>query len=410
MTSKTKIPDTESPLPDRRTSDSGDHQGRPLTRVLLLLGGALVVVVILVVAVTLVRLNQIERVDFDQEAARQALETVSDEELAEIQEVVEEFEAEIIREEAQAEAENQVAAVQDGDLLEGVREQLSDSEINASYLVPYATGTPVADAEHDTFLLLGTDLSEFRADVIILVMLPRDGSEPILTSLPRDLYLPNPCTKRNSRINAALFGCGDIVNGEELISLMVEDFTGVPIDHFATVNFDGFTEVIDAFGGLEICVDNPVRDRKSDLSLPAGCTQADGEVVLQWVRSRSTQELVNGTWRVMEGVDDFARQQRQQDVLIDIANKLVSFSSIAALTDVAAGLAGSVTFDEGMDLPTLVQTAWNLRDVDLSSINRVQTGFRNYVTESGAFVVVPTETFTDAYDLAALDFDIGATS
>ena len=397
MSSKTTIPDALDP----QTSESGVRQGRPLTRVLLLLGGASVLIVILVIVVTLVRLNQIERVEFDQAAAREALETVSEEQLAEIQEVVGEFEVEIIEEEAVSQAE----AIEDGDRFGGVREELSDSEINASFLVPFAKGVPVPDAAHDTYLLLGTDLSEFRADVIILVMLPRDGTEPVLTSLPRDLYLSNPCTQRNSRINAALFGCGDIVNGQELISLMVEDFTGVPIDHFATVNFDGFTEVIDAFGGLEICVDNPVRDSKSNLSRPAGCTQANGEVVLQWVRSRATQELVNGTWRTMEGVDDFARQQRQQDVLIDVANKLGSFSSVAALTDVAAGLASSVTFDDGMDLSTLVQTAWNLRDVDLASINRVQPGFRNYVTESGAFVVVPTESFTDAFDAAVLEVD-----
>ena len=400
MSSEIKAPEVE-PVPAAYPVLPDDDVGRPLRRVFLLLAGGGVLILALIVGVTIYRLNDIPRVEFDQGAALDALGTVSDSELAEIQNEIIEFESEVIAEEVADEE----AAIEDGDLLETVREQLSESEIDASYLAPYASGAPVADSLHDTYLLLGTDLSQLRADVIILVMLPRDDSAPVLTSLPRDLYLRNPCTQRNSRINAALFGCGDLVNGPELVALMVEDYTGVPVDHFAIVDFDGFTEVIDAFGGLEICVEHPVRDNKAELSLPAGCTQADGEVVLQWVRSRATKELVDGTWRTMAGVDDFARQQRQQNVLIDIANKLGSFSSIASLTDVAAGLASSVTFDAGMDLANLVQTGWSLRDINLSTIDRVRPSFANYITSSGAFVVVPTESFSDALELATLEVD-----
>ena len=107
----------------------------------------------------------------------------------------------------------------------------------------------------------------------------------------------------------------------------------------------------------------------------------------------------------MEGVDDFSRQQRQQDTLIAIANKLGSFDTIASLTEVAGGLVHAVTFDDGMDLTELVQTAWQLRDIDLSSIDRIQPGFKNYVTESGAFVVVPTESFTDALNASTIEVD-----
>ena len=405
MTSHTTLPDAQSEPADAGTI-TAVRTWRPVGRALLFLGGGFGFIVLLVVGITLFQLNRIPRVEFDQATVEERIDEVSEEVLAEIQEAITTFEAETIVQEAADEA----AAIEDGDLLATAREELSDSEITASYLVPFASGTPVADSVHDTYLLLGTDLSKLRADVIIFVMLPRDGSEPVLTSLPRDLYLFNRCKDQNSRINAALFGCSSVVNGPELLALMVEGYTGVPVDHFAIVDFDGFTDVIDAFGGLEICVDNPVRDRKSELSLPAGCTDADGEVVLQWVRSRATQELVNGSWGTMDGVDDFARQQRQQETLIDIANKLGSFDSITSLTNVAAGLANAVSFDDGMDLTELVTTAWALKDVDLSNITRVQPGFRNYITESGAFVVVPTESFTDALRAATIKIDSTAAS
>ena len=405
MTSHTTLPDAESGPEDAGTS-TVVRKGRPVGRALLFLAGGFGFIVMLVIGITLFQLSRVPRVEFDQSSALQALDEASEEVLAEIQEDISTFEADIIVQESADEA----AAIEDGDLLATAREELSDSEITASYLAPYASGAAVADSLHDTYLLLGTDLSRLRADVIILVMLPRDGTEPVLTSLPRDLYLVNPCTGRTSRINGALFGCGDLVNGPELVALMVEGYTGVPVDHFAIVDFDGFTDVIDAFGGLEICVENPVRDRKSELSLPAGCTEADGEMVLQWVRSRATQELDNGTWGTMDGVDDFARQQRQQETLIDIADKLGSFDSVSSLANVAAGLANAVTFDDRMDLLELVQTAWDLKDIDLSNITRVQPGFRNYITESGAFVVVPTESFTDAFEMATMKVDMAAAS
>ncbi len=400
MSSHTILPDFESG-PAKAGTLVASLPGRPMLRAWLFLAGGFGLIAVFVIGVTLFQLSRIPRVAFDQDSARVALEEVNDEVLAEINEEISEFEADILDQESADVA----AAIEDGDLLETAREELSDSEIDASYLFPFATGVAVDDSLHDSYLLLGTDLSKLRADVIILVILPRDGTDPVLVSLPRDLYLPNPCTGRNSRINAALFGCGDIVNGPELVALMVEGYTGVPVDHFAIVDFEGFTDVIDALGGLEICVVYPVRDRKSELSLPSGCTDASGEIVLQWVRSRATQELVNGRWRIMEGVDDFARQQRQQETLIDIADKLGSFDTVTSLTDVAAGLANAVTFDERMDLGQLVQTAWSLKDIDRSLINRVQPGFRNYITESGAFVVVPTESFSDAFDAATLRVD-----
>ena len=400
MSSHTILPDFESG-PTKAGTLVAFLPGRPMLRAWLFLAAGFGLIAVFVIGVTLFQLSRIPRVAFDQDSARLALEGVSDEVLVEINEEISEFEADILVQENADVA----AAIEDGDLLETAREELSDSEIDASYLFPFATGVAVDDSLHDSYLLLGTDLSKLRADVIILVMLPRDGTDPVLVSLPRDLYLPNPCTGRNSRINAALFGCGDIVNGPELVALMVEGYTGVPVDHFAIVDFEGFTDVVDALGGLEICVVYPVRDRKSELSLPSGCTDASGEIVLQWVRSRATQELVNGRWRIMEGVDDFARQQRQQETLIDIADKLGSFDTVTSLTNVAAGLANAVTFDERMDLGQLVQTAWALKDIDLSRINRVQPGFRNYITESGAFVVVPTESFSDAFDAATLRVD-----
>ena len=94
---------------------------------------------------------------------------------------------------------------------------------------------------------------------------------------PADLYLPNPCTQRYSaRLTPVWLDARAMRAVRSCFLLMVSDFTGIEVDHFARIDFSGFQKVIDAIGGVEICVEHAVRDAKSFLNLPAGCTQATG--------------------------------------------------------------------------------------------------------------------------------------
>ncbi len=384
----------ESPPP---AEPKGRSLGNRLARLVVWTVLGTVVFAVVVGAFIWRSLDAIPKVPVEIETARSRLTEVTGEDLAEQQAIAADLEAQVLAAAAGADE-----VVVDPDFLETQRLALEDRSVD-DIAIEFARAVPVADAVYDSYLLIGSDLSEALADVIIYVLLPRDGSDPVLTSLPRDLYLPNPCTQQNSRINAALNGCGEFANGPELLGLMVEDFTGIPVDHFAIVNFEGFADVVDAFGGLEICVEYPVKDSKSFLSLPAGCTQADGETVLQWVRSRNTRELVDGVWRTQEGVDDFVRQERQQQILLGMAAKLGSFSSITAFSRVVNGLAGAVTFDTGLSVPGLVQTAWDFRGIDLTTIDQVSVLTTSFRTEYGALVELPAESFTDALEAASLD-------
>jgi LCP family protein required for cell wall assembly len=401
MSVTSDITESDPPEVEAAEPSPGRFPEGQIARVVVWTLIALLVGAIAVAAVVWRSLESIPTVPLEVDSARGRLQGVSAEDLLEQQAIAAQLEADTVAAEA---ADAEEALLADPDPIEGVRAALEGRDVN-DLDIEFAHGTPVPDGDHDTYLLIGSDLSEALADVIIYVLLPRDGSDPLLASLPRDLYLPNPCTQQNSRLNAALNGCGVFANGPELLSLMVEDYTGIKVDHFAIVNFEGFTEVIDAFGGLEICVEHAVRDRKSFLSLPAGCTQADGETVLQWVRSRRTQELVDGEWRLQEGVDDFVRQDRQQQVLLDIAGKLGSFSSITAFSRVLAGLANSLTFDDSLNVPAMAQTAWELRGIDLDTVQRVKPGTEGYRTDHQAYVQLPTETFTDALANVQVEVD-----
>lgn len=257
------------------------------------------------------------------------------------------------------------------------------------------TAIPSSENTYDSYMVVGSDIGDFRADVIILVMLPTDGSPPIMVSLPRDLYLPNRCAESYTRLNANFNGCGEEINGATLLSGAVSDFTGVDVDHFALFTFDGFEEIIDEVGGIEICVEYAVRDRKADLNLPAGCTNATGAQSLAWVRSRSTLEYVDGRWRTMTDVSDLTRNERQQDVILAMLEKASGFDSPQELAGVVRSVGNAFTLDNQLSLTEAAGLAWDLRGLEPEDIIRLKIPVEHYVTADGAQVLVATRPFDE---------------
>ncbi|MEL6983863.1 MAG: hypothetical protein AAFO29_15665, partial [Actinomycetota bacterium] len=141
-------------------------------------------------------------------------------------------------------------------------------------------------------------------------------------------------------------------------------------------------------------VDHPVRE-DTRLDLPAGCSQVDGEMALGWVRSRKTQEFVDGRWRTMPEVDDLTRNQRQQDLLLDVAGRAGSFDSPAALSRFVASLSDAFTLDDRLSLTDAANLAWNNRHVRPEYVIRVTVPVQPYTTSGGAQVLLPTTPFAD---------------
>ena len=225
-----------------------------------------------------------------------------------------------------------------------------------------------------------------RADVVMVMI--RTESETAVISLPRDLLVQDRCTGAQSRLNVMLEGCGDELNGPTLITLAVEDLIGVTVDHFAMVDLAGFQGAVDAIGGYEICVENSVRDRRSNLELPAGCTHASGEQTLAWLRSRSTQELTDNGWRVMAGVNDLARNERQREFMIDMMSRLSDFTSPQAMASTARSIATFVTVDSQLTLSEAIDLAWALRGMGSGGIKELDVPVHDFITDSGAAVLV----------------------
>lgn len=268
-------------------------------------------------------------------------------------------------------------------------------KVDPRQVYPTAFGEPVDDSVFESYLLVGTDASGFLADTIILALQPADGARPIMVSLPRDLYVWNLCKQRFTRLNTGLGGCRGTASGSELLAIMVEDYTGIPIDHLARINFDGFARLVDVMGGITVCVDAPSRDAKSHLEITApGCHRVNGPTALAWVRSRHMEQLVDGEW-VPVGGSDFGRQRRQQDVLFQLAGRAASFSSPGSLADRLAAVASYVRLDSSWSFGEAVAAGWRYRGISKGSVDRFSIDVRNHRSTQGAAVLLPAVTFTE---------------
>ncbi|HYK30446.1 MAG TPA: LCP family protein [Streptosporangiaceae bacterium] len=186
-----------------------------------------------------------------------------------------------------------------------------------------------------------------RSDTIMVVHVPAGGHRPVLISIPRDSWVAIP-GYGHAKINAA-FAYG----GPKLLAETVQNVTGLRIDHYMGIGFGGFVRVVDAIGGVRICLKTPLVDPNSGLHLSKGCHNLTGGHALGFVRSRHTF-----------ATQDLQRVQNQRLFLRALLRKLTSTGVILnpfKALPAASNAAGSLIVDNGTSLYQLVQVALALK-------------------------------------------------
>lgn len=287
--------------------------------------------------------------------------------------------------------------------LEEARKALPPAVIETDEPTVSTRTTTVPLVAYDTVLVIGSDeraenvstnQDGVYADAVMFYMVPNDGSGPLIVSLPRDLIVVNPCTGEETKLDRTLAGCGDAIGGEELVALAVEDFTGIAVDHFASFRFEAFVEMVDAAGGVEICVPNALREGGGEL-LPAGCSTVDGDQALRWIRSRQTQELVDGEWRFAEANGDAARVERQQILIFALLAELKGIRSPTELAGLAEELGDAIVLDETLGLGDAVAMVWDLRSLAGGSIRTLTVPTEPAILDDGSFALRATMSFAE---------------
>lgn len=183
---------------------------------------------------------------------------------------------------------------------------------------------------------LSTGGGESRLADTIMMLYTAPGAPASLISIPRDSYVAVPGYGMQ-KINASY-----AYGGPKLLRETVELATGVYTDGYVEVGFEGFSTIVDAVGGVEICLDEPLQDPRAGLDLPAGCQTLDGAEALGYVRTR--YEDPNG---------DLGRVERQREFLAALADEVLSLRLwLNPLRSVpfARAVGDALTIDEEMGI------------------------------------------------------------
>lgn len=217
----------------------------------------------------------------------------------------------------------------------------------------------------------GTDADiggENRSDTIILIHTRPDRQEAIFLSFPRDLWVDIPGIGMG-KINSAFEG-GIEGNGAYRVARTVREVTGMPIHHVMYVSLAGFQGLVEALGGVDMCVPYPMVDPLTALDIDAGCQTFDGATALAFVRTRH---------QPCDRVPDFARINRQQQFLRAVISELLQPSQLVNLPTLVPELLGNLVVDPGFNPADLVYLAGRLRNVgtenaDFRSVPSIPAG------------------------------------
>ena len=226
-----------------------------------------------------------------------------------------------------------------------------DLSLNRDDVLADYDGRP-ADTPGVTWLLVGSDSRDDltdeqkeelatgdvdgkRTDTIMLLHIGDGSNAPTMVSLPRDTLVDIP-GHGQQKLNAA-FAYG----GGQLLVQTVEATTGLRIDRYAEIGFGGFAGVVDAIGGVDICIDEAMNDPKAGLDLQAGCQTLNGAQALGYVRTRASANA---------DLDRIERQRAFLSALLAKASSPGTLLNPVRSVPLALKATGTLIVDDGCHL------------------------------------------------------------
>lgn len=213
-----------------------------------------------------------------------------------------------------------------------------------------------------------------RSDTMLLVHISKKRDNAVIISLPRDSVVTIPehissdgtktIPARQNKLNAA-FSFG----GAPLLISTLEGATGLRIDHYIEINFLGFKNIIDALGGIDVCVKKSINDTKSNLVLDAGLHTLDGIQALKYVRTR-----------YFDGLGDIGRMKRQQEFMSAVLRKASSTGTLLnpiKLVNFFNAAIKTVTTDEQLNKNDLLTLGKQLKNLSADNVRTLTVPLSN---------------------------------
>jgi len=200
-------------------------------------------------------------------------------------------------------------------------------------------------------------------------------------SIPRDSMVQRPdCLSKDGKTTIpgglSMFNEAYAIGGAGCTERTVEQLTGIRIDHFVVVDFNGFKHMVDALGGVEVCVPKPVHDTVGHINLKAGTYTVTGQQALDYVRVRHDLGAPTG---------DIGRMKRQQTFISAMIKKVVSAGTLAnpvRLLKFLDAATNSLTTDPGFaNLKQLASLGSSLKSIGLDHVKFITVPWEPWVQD-----------------------------
>ena len=222
-----------------------------------------------------------------------------------------------------------------------------------NYLLVGSDSRASADPSDEDFATVGTEEANpgMRSDTLILVRYDTKKKQVSMMSIPRDLWVRMSDNDKFSKVNAAY------QRGADVLLRTVQRALNVPIHHYIEINFSGFKQIVDAIGGVHVCVAHASRDKATGFFIGRrACKLQTGAEALSYARARHFEEKIDGVWR-LEGTGDVGRGTRQRAFMSMLAKDAAIYLARHPLDahNVLDAFAAAVSVDERLDLIDLAR-------------------------------------------------------
>ncbi|WP_407655580.1 LCP family glycopolymer transferase [Amycolatopsis rhabdoformis] len=271
-----------------------------------------------------------------------------------------------------------------------------------------------AQANDENFLMVGSDSRDgasaeegvgtaesnpgARSDTVMVAHVPADRKRVVVVSFPRDLEIARPdCNRWDPAKSAttdevvagqsiAKLNTAYAVGGPQCVTKVVQKITGLRINHFVGIDFNGFKDMVDAVHGVTIQNEKPIDDEVlGKVLLETGDVTISGDQALNYVRARH----VKG-----DPTSDYGRIKRQQAFIGALLKKVMSSDVVLDPGKLSAFITAfaKATFGDNLGVQQMMTLAQSMRGVDPSKINFMTVPTTGTANKRGNEVLVKSRT------------------
>ncbi len=229
-----------------------------------------------------------------------------------------------------------------------------------------------------TLLIMGVDSSSsslkksnsFNGDTLMLITFNPNTMNATILSIPRDTRVPIACTKSKAKNKINSTGA----YGADCVMDTITNFTGIEIDYWVKVNFQGVISLVDALDGIEVDVpyafcesDSKRRFGNNTIYIEKGLQTLNGEQALAFARNRHTWPAYCGKKYSNYTSNDFIRGQNQQQIVKAMTNKLKNIRSLSEVYEILDIVGDNI--DTNIDKNTMITGFDTFKNIIFNSKN-----------------------------------------